>query len=46
MYFFMVYNKNILIIILVFFYEKDILNVFKINVIFCIFNIVVVYNIK
>lgn len=42
----MVYNKNTSIIILVPFYEKDISNASKINVIFCIFNIVVVHNIK
>ena len=36
--------KNTSIIILVPFYEKDISNASKINVIFCIFNIVVVHN--
>ena len=36
--------KNTSIIILVPFYEKDISNASKINVIFCFFNIVVVHN--
>lgn len=36
--------KNTSIIILVTFYEKDISNASKINVTFCIFNIVVVHN--
>ena len=36
--------KNTSIIILVPFYKKDISNVSKINVIFCIFDIVVVHN--